>query len=295
MSTFNHAGDYQCACGKYFTNSQYFNGHKSNCKVFQIEKHGSLDVYLQIKRAQAQNSHKNRSQNCIKNKKIKLDNWISQKHQCEKCGKIMTEKYGSGRFCCRSCANSHVKSEESKQKISTSVKISFAKKLHSNSIKEINIDNYIKNPKLCQNCGKILSYDLRRRKTCCNDCAKQLRIKTYKKNSTITYLGKNIIGRHIVYKTHIKNDARYYIGVRKTNKDTFDGYLGSGVILKRLIKKYGKENFYRETLFEFDNSSDAYTKEIELLKDCLKDPNCINLAEGGQGGHTYQKHGKFCS
>ena len=35
---------------------------------------------------------------------------------CEKCGKQVTEKYGSGRFCSRQCANSRTFSEESRQK-----------------------------------------------------------------------------------------------------------------------------------------------------------------------------------
>ena len=38
---------------------------------------------------------------------------------CEKCGKIVedSEKFGSGRFCSRSCANGHKHSEETKQNI----------------------------------------------------------------------------------------------------------------------------------------------------------------------------------
>lgn len=39
---------------------------------------------------------------------------------CEKCGKIVEdfEKFGSGRFCSRSCANGHKHSEKTKQNIS---------------------------------------------------------------------------------------------------------------------------------------------------------------------------------
>lgn len=42
---------------------------------------------------------------------------------CEHCGKIVEDKdkFGSGRFCCRACANSHKHSEETKQKISAGV------------------------------------------------------------------------------------------------------------------------------------------------------------------------------
>lgn len=54
-----------------------------------------------------------------------------------------------------------------------------------------------------------------------------------------------------------------------------------------MIDKYGKENFIRETLFEFDNSTDAFNKEKELLVEALMDDKCVNIADGGQGGRTH--------
>lgn len=35
---------------------------------------------------------------------------------CENCGKLATEKYGSGRFCSRTCANTHKHSDETNTK-----------------------------------------------------------------------------------------------------------------------------------------------------------------------------------
>lgn len=42
---------------------------------------------------------------------------------CEHCGKIVEDKnkFGSGRFCCRACANARKHSEETKQKISAGI------------------------------------------------------------------------------------------------------------------------------------------------------------------------------
>ena len=40
---------------------------------------------------------------------------------CEKCGKIPLVYYGTGRFCCQSCANSKVHSQETKAKIGKGV------------------------------------------------------------------------------------------------------------------------------------------------------------------------------
>jgi hypothetical protein len=38
-------------------------------------------------------------------------------YTCEKCGKVTEEKFGSGRFCSRACANSRAHSAETKERI----------------------------------------------------------------------------------------------------------------------------------------------------------------------------------
>lgn len=43
-------------------------------------------------------------------------------YKCEKCGKEVFEKFGSGRFCSRACANSRVYTDEIKEKISKTMK-----------------------------------------------------------------------------------------------------------------------------------------------------------------------------
>ena len=87
----------------------------------------------------------------------------------------------------------------------------------------------------------------------------------------------------IVYKTTNKLNNRYYIGVHHLDSKTVRKfYLGSGVLLKSAIKKYGKENFLRETLFEFDNLLDALNKEKEIVtEEFIKDDSNYNLTEGG--------------
>lgn len=88
---------------------------------------------------------------------------------------------------------------------------------------------------------------------------------------------------HIVYKTTNLINGNYYIGVHKSFIQEFDGYLGSGIGLKRAIKKYGTENFIRETLFSYDNVEDAYEKEIELVLPVYKNKDCYNMRPGGRG------------
>ncbi len=41
---------------------------------------------------------------------------------CKTCNKKHDGSYGSGKYCCRACANSRIRTEETKQKISNSVK-----------------------------------------------------------------------------------------------------------------------------------------------------------------------------
>lgn len=129
---------FRCECGKDFENPQSFNGHKGHCKVHQLAKYGSLDKMNKAAKERSIIAGKTNSKN-IELKKLKaLSQWITEQHKCEHCGKVMTEKFGSGRFCCRACANSHEHSEETKQKISMQSR------------------KYNKPKKICSICGKKL-------------------------------------------------------------------------------------------------------------------------------------------
>ena len=113
--------EYLCTCGKVFTNPQSFNGHKRHCKehlsiVGKLGKIEKADRLAATNAAQASRVFHN------KISAEKLNQWISEKHTCEKCGKVMIEKFGSGRFCSRSCANGHTKSDASKIKVSETLR-----------------------------------------------------------------------------------------------------------------------------------------------------------------------------
>lgn len=102
---------------------------------------------------------------------------IEEKHVCERCGKVMIEKYGSGRFCSRSCANARHHSEDTKQKI----KVSFHKTIDSRTTEEklrirnqiINRhkDEYMKNPCYCTVCGNLVPYERKNKNYCSRECA----------------------------------------------------------------------------------------------------------------------------
>ena len=159
---------YVCVCGREFDNPQVFNSHKGNCKIHLIQKYGSYENYLEVHNKNHDNAGIKRSQTRRNKKEKSLNDWISEKHTCENCGKVMTEKYSSGRFCCRSCANTRKHSEETKSKLSSATK-------NSASIRKIKLlVEYEQNPKFCSICGKTLPYDKRNRKTCSDECFKLL-------------------------------------------------------------------------------------------------------------------------
>lgn len=92
---------YICECGKEYTNSQSFNGHKSHCKEHQMIKYGNLDTFNVNHQKRSKLAYTGRQNKFLQAQQQKLDLWVAAKHACETCGKIMAEKFGSGRFCSR--------------------------------------------------------------------------------------------------------------------------------------------------------------------------------------------------
>ena len=79
----------------------------------------------------------------------------------------MTEKFGSGRFCSKACANSRVKSDESKIKVSQSLFHHNSKQVDNGiSKRQLNVEKYNLNPSRCSVCNAILPYEKRNNKTC---------------------------------------------------------------------------------------------------------------------------------
>jgi very-short-patch-repair endonuclease/ribosomal protein S14 len=114
---------YTCECGKLFYNPQSFNGHKSHCKSHQLAKGGEQGLAASLDRQRNASKAAQaavRAASRLKQESIRKA-WIAEKHTCEKCGQLMLEKFGVGRFCSRACANSHVHSDETKQKIKMSL------------------------------------------------------------------------------------------------------------------------------------------------------------------------------
>ena len=95
----SNQSQFTCECGKSFTEQHAFSGHKSHCKTHHIAKYGNLDIY--------ENGVKQRTEaykfTASERREAKLNAWINEKHTCKNCGKVMTEKYGEGIYCCAKC------------------------------------------------------------------------------------------------------------------------------------------------------------------------------------------------
>lgn len=154
---------YICDCGKTFEDPQQFNGHKCHCEQHFLKKYGSLEKFELIKlrsKETVKEAGKIYIEKCNKIKQDELLLWISEKHTCEKCGKVMIEKYGSGRFCCRACSNTRALTDETKKKIVASYNVKL----------QDTMEKYLLNPNYCSVCGKMLPYENRHRKTCSKNC-----------------------------------------------------------------------------------------------------------------------------
>lgn len=163
-------------------------------------------------------------------------------YYCEKCGKLVTKKFGSGRFCSRSCANSRVHSEECKERISKSVKNNFKnmdyfsknnlikKRSQENHIKKFNI--YYKNPNFCKECGKIIDYNNRHKKFCSDKC-KIKNVGGFKRSKIFSYKGIKLQSSYefLVAKDLDKNKIKwqrpknFFYKTDKLRKYTPDFYL----------------------------------------------------------------------
>ena len=79
-----------------------------------------------------------------------------------------------------------------------------------------------------------------------------------------------------VYKIVCKITGEFYFG--SSFRANSDRYWGSGRKIKELISKYGKQNFVKEILEEFDDRVAAHKKENQYIEKFRNDDKCLNIA-----------------
>lgn len=99
--------------------------------------------------------------------------------------------------------------------------------------------------------------------------------------------------KYLIYKITNKLNNKIYIGAHKTI-DVDDGYFGSGLLLERAVNKYGKNNFYKEIIFDLSSESEMWEKEAELVDDeFVARLDTYNLKVGGFGGFDFINKNKL--
>lgn len=78
-----------------------------------------------------------------------------------------------------------------------------------------------------------------------------------------------------VYKITCKINSEFYFGSSFNAKR--DSYWGSGRKIKERIAKYGKENFIKEILGEFDDRTIAHQVENQYIEKFRHDDKCLNI------------------
>jgi group I intron endonuclease len=93
----------------------------------------------------------------------------------------------------------------------------------------------------------------------------------------------------IIYKTTNLINGKFYVGKDERNKND---YLGSGLNLHRAIKKYGKENFIKETIEICSTREELIEREKYWIKETNAQELGYNIADGGWGGNTMCEENK---
>jgi len=87
-----------------------------------------------------------------------------------------------------------------------------------------------------------------------------------------------------IYRTTNKINGKIYIG--QCHGDFDPKYLGSGNLIQLAIRKYGKDSFSVDLLFEATDQDSMDSKEIETIKnhrECHGRDMLYNIANGGLG------------
>ena len=91
-----------------------------------------------------------------------------------------------------------------------------------------------------------------------------------------------------VYQTENLINNKKYIGFSSKTPEMSLLYYGSGYLLNTAIKKYGKENFIKTIIKEFNTIDEARKYEEYLIERCdaINNINYYNLTKGGYGGFS---------
>ena len=229
---------YTCECGKTFENKQAYCGHCGHCKAHLNEERYERNFKLLQERQVIAN--KARTDKLKKQSEDYMTQWISEQHTCEHCGKVMTEYYGSGRFCCESCAHAYANSCISEEARNHIIEIGIKNLVHDGK----NLIEYWKTherPKGCYYCGNLY---------------KEMPIETRKK------ISDKLKGHATSIETRKK--------ISETKKKNYAEGKASGWLTRHNQESYA-EAFWRQVL---ENNQIPFKQEFKVNK---SGPGCYFL------------------
>lgn len=92
---------------------------------------------------------------------------------------------------------------------------------------------------------------------------------------------------HYVYRITNTVNGKQYIGQHSSEKSFHeDYYYGSGTLILKALKKYGRSNFTKEIIGEYDTKEEALEVEFDEIEKAkaYDNPNYYNISKGGQKG-----------
>jgi len=89
-------------------------------------------------------------------------------------------------------------------------------------------------------------------------------------------------------------NGKYYYGIHSTYKNIKeDYYFGSGSALQKAIKKYGKENFIKEIIADYQTRKEASDHEARIVTfELVKLRECYNCKTGGDNEFTMSEESR---
>jgi len=92
---------------------------------------------------------------------------------------------------------------------------------------------------------------------------------------------------HYVYEITNKVNGKKYIGKHSTELPFLkDDYYGSGVLMLKALSKYGRRNFSRRVIGQYETEQEALDAEFEEIEkvNAYDNPQYYNLCQGGNEG-----------
>lgn len=234
------------------------------------------------------------------NKHIKSCEKIHKSYYCKKCGKLVTKKFGSGIFCSRKCANSHIQTDEQNKRRSIKLKSNpcGVASFEYRSIKKQLIINkltkYLENPNRCKVCGIPLEYSHRFNNTCSKRCRKIFlkgRVGGYREGSGRGKSGhyKGIYCSSTYELVYLIYCLDHNIPIKRFDKCLYyknEKYYPDFIVNGRLIeiKGYKSKNFYKQIDVAKQNGYNVIVKfrqdlqkEFDWVKNNYKYKNLVEL------------------